>query len=47
MMLGVVGLQWFFVDRGSLRWFVVGFCGGSVNGFCDLVSVSFNFNGFD
>ena len=27
-MLGVVGLQWFFMDRGSLRWFVVGLCGG-------------------
>ena len=23
-MLGVVGLQWFFVDRASQRWFVVG-----------------------
>ena len=46
-MLGVVGLQWFFMDRGSLRWFVVGLCGGLVSGFCDLISVSFNFSGFD
>ena len=37
-MLGVVGLQWFFMDRGSLQWFVVGLCDGSV---------SFNFSGFD
>ncbi|XP_065634411.1 stomatal closure-related actin-binding protein 1-like isoform X2 [Quercus suber] len=29
--LGVVGLRWFFVDRGSLRWFVVGLCGGSAS----------------
>ena len=36
-----------FVDRGSLRWFVVGLCGHSVSGFCDLISVSFNFSGFD
>ena len=46
-MLGVVGLRWFFVGRGSLWWFVVGLCGGSVSGFCDLISVSFNFSGFD
>ena len=46
-MLGVVGLRWFFVDRGSLRWFVVGLYDGSVSGFCDLISVSFNFSGFD
>ena len=37
-MLGVVGLQWFFMDRGSLQWFVVGLYDGSV---------SFNFSGFD
>ena len=35
-MLGVVGLRWFFMDRGSLQWFVVGFCGGSVSGFCNF-----------
>ena len=46
-MLGVVGLRWFFVDRGSLRWFVVGLCGGLVSGFYDLISVSFNVSGFD
>ena len=36
-----------FMDRGSLRWFVVGLCGGSVSGFCNLISVSFHFDGFD
>ena len=46
-MLGVVGLQWFFVDRASLWWYVVGLCDGSVSGFCILISVSFNFSGFD
>ena len=46
-MLGVVRLRWCFMDRGSLWWFVVGLCGGSVSGFCDLISVSFNFSGFD
>ena len=46
-MLGVVGLRWFFVDHGSLRWFMVGLYGGSVSGFCNLISVSFNFSGFD
>lgn len=46
-MLGVVRLQWFFVDRGSQWWFVVGLYDGSVSRFCILISVSFNFNGFD
>ena len=41
--LGVIGLQWFFVDHGSLWWFVVGLCGGSVSGFCNLISVSLGF----
>ena len=45
--LGVVGLRWFFEDRGSLRWFVLGHCSGSVSGFCDFILVSFNFSGFD
>ena len=27
------------MDRGSLRWFVVGLCGGSVSGFCNLILV--------
>ena len=35
------------MDRGSLRWFVVGLYDGSVSGFCDLISMSFNFSGFD
>ena len=46
-MLGVVGLRWFFVDCRSLWWFMVGLYGGSMSGFCDLISVSFNFSGFD
>ena len=44
--LGCGGFLW-VVGRGSLWWFVVGLCGGSVSGFCDLISVSFNFSGFD
>ena len=53
VMLGVVGLRWFFMDRGFLRWYVVGFYGGFswivglCGGFCDLILVSFNFSGFD
>ena len=46
-MLGVVRLQWFFMDCGSLQWFMVGLCGGLVSGFCNLILVSFNFSGFD
>ena len=46
-MLGVVGLQWFFVDRASQRWFVVGLYSGSMSEFCDLTSMSFNFSDFD
>ena len=52
-MLGVVGQRWFFVDRGFLRWYVVGLYGGFswivglCGGFCDLILVSFNFSGFD
>ena len=70
MVLGVVGLRWFFVDHGSLRWegrqlhelytnknFCISIriflmdCGLILvwlgcSGFCDLISVSFNFFGF-
>ena len=70
MVLGVAGLRWFFVDRGSLQWegrrlhglytnrnFHISICiflmdCGLISmwlgysGFCDLISMSFNFVGF-
>ena len=55
LVLGVAGLQWFFVDRGSLRWIMDhGISAslrwivdrGSLRWIVDLFSVSFNFVGF-
>ena len=55
LVLGVAGLQWFFVDRGSLRWIVDrGISAslqwivnrGSLPWIVDRFSVSFNFVGF-
>ena len=43
LVLGVAGLRWFFMNRGSLQWIVD--C-GSLQWIVDRFSVSFNFVGF-
>ena len=45
--LGVAGMRcWVWLGCDGFLW-IMGLYGGSVSGFCNLISVSFNFSGFD